>query len=568
MKHSAAIQISNKISLLQRRAWNVLLANAFDDMADKDEFKISINDLARILKYDSNDIQYLKDLLYKLVNTTVEWNILNKDKQQEWGVFALLAEANIIDGYCHYSYGAILRKRLYNPSMYARISLSLQNQFKSRYALALFELFTDYFQVKNNYGETPWVSLDAFRDLIGIRDNEYKEFKILNKKVIKESIQEINAVSDLYIDEKNCILTKKVNRKVVALKFLIQKNSNNVIDVENVISNEKKESIDTQGYNKNLLDILTGEFNILEPLARKIISTEDEYKIHQTLNEIRKKVKLSDNILSASDLALKAFFPRNKQVAESVDEIEKRLKEISYHAFKKVRTQHSDEVLLNAFNDLDFEIEKRRKTGEKIDNLAGWFKARLPEPGQPYQFSNGYQNHLDAESDRKKAQFEREQETLRQAELLRLKQEQELALERMIAAKIEELKSNPAEWNSIHQKALEKAQAAIPAPDQAKEFNLLVKAKIKQLSKSELATLDNEAITYTQTALGALNIDINHPAFNTAKENQKTVIIKMRYADEFKNSLNDTPSYLNYQKKISKKVDAEIRSFVISKYGF
>ena len=31
IKHSAAIQIQNNITLLQRRAWNVLLANAYDN---------------------------------------------------------------------------------------------------------------------------------------------------------------------------------------------------------------------------------------------------------------------------------------------------------------------------------------------------------------------------------------------------------------------------------------------------------------------------------------------------------------------------------------------------------
>jgi len=32
IKHSAAIQIQNNVTLLQRRAWNVLLANAYDEL--------------------------------------------------------------------------------------------------------------------------------------------------------------------------------------------------------------------------------------------------------------------------------------------------------------------------------------------------------------------------------------------------------------------------------------------------------------------------------------------------------------------------------------------------------
>jgi len=36
IKASAAIQIEGKITLLQRRAWNVLLARAYDELPAKD----------------------------------------------------------------------------------------------------------------------------------------------------------------------------------------------------------------------------------------------------------------------------------------------------------------------------------------------------------------------------------------------------------------------------------------------------------------------------------------------------------------------------------------------------
>ena len=41
IKASPAIQIQSKISLLQRRAWNVLLANAYNDLPDKDIHSVS-----------------------------------------------------------------------------------------------------------------------------------------------------------------------------------------------------------------------------------------------------------------------------------------------------------------------------------------------------------------------------------------------------------------------------------------------------------------------------------------------------------------------------------------------
>ena len=124
IKHSAAIQISNEVNILQRRAWNVLLANAFDDLKIKDKYEISIKDLGAILRFDSKNINYLKDALRALNITQVEWNILEKDNH-DWGVMTLLAQARIVNGVLIYGYAPDLREMLNKPIMYAKINLML-----------------------------------------------------------------------------------------------------------------------------------------------------------------------------------------------------------------------------------------------------------------------------------------------------------------------------------------------------------------------------------------------------------------------------------------------------------
>ena len=217
IKHSEAIQISNNINLLQRRAWNVLLANAFDDLLEKDVFEVPLKDLENILDFNSKNIKYLKESLKELNRTQVEWNVLNKDGQ-EWGFFTLLSGFRIINGICKYSYDPTLRKRLFNPAMYARISLSLQNKFNSKYTLAFYELFVDYYRVKDGCGETPYISIEQIKKLLGLKKNEYELFKDLNKFIIKKAIKEINEKSDLLIE----IKYKREMRHVVAIKFKIR----------------------------------------------------------------------------------------------------------------------------------------------------------------------------------------------------------------------------------------------------------------------------------------------------------------------------------------------------------
>lgn len=570
IKHSGAIQISNKISLLQRRAWNVLLANAFDEMKENEKFKISIKDLSQILNFDSNNVQYLKDILYELVDTTVEWNLLGKDKQQEWGVFSLLAEARIINGYCYYSYGATLRQRLYNPSMYARISLSLQNKFKNKYSLTLFELFLDYFQVKRGYGETPWISLLEFRELVGLEKGDYKQFKDLNNYVIKKPIREINAISDLYIDLENGIQTKREARKVVALKFVIRKNKENIIDLETLEADECSSQSclpvpEFQIDNQELLGILTGEFEFSQQIAVKILQNVDEYKIYKKVDEVRKKVELSDNILDGSHLLLKILFPQEKSKKSApppIDEIEKKLKSIPYHAFKKVRTLHTDEVLLNAFKDLDFEIERRKQTDGKINNLGGWFRSRLPEPGEPYQFSSAYKEHLQKESQKKQRLAKEEQEEKERKAYVQEQEREKQVINQKIEAEIEKLKTTPEQWEIIEAEATTKAKNKIPAPNQTKELNELADQKLKNLSATEIKIIEEEAVLLAKEALKSFNLDQGSAGFQPVLENKKLEIIKDKYLQELNASLSQTTSFTAYKKRMATQATLEIRKII------
>ena len=101
IKASPAIQIQSKITHLQRRAWNVLLANAYNELPNKEIHRVSVTELAKSLGFNSRDYDHLKETLEALVDCTVEWNILDKDKEEEWAVASLLASARIKRRYLH-----------------------------------------------------------------------------------------------------------------------------------------------------------------------------------------------------------------------------------------------------------------------------------------------------------------------------------------------------------------------------------------------------------------------------------------------------------------------------------
>jgi Initiator Replication protein len=219
IKASAAVQVQNKMTLLQRRAWNILLAHAYDELPTEEWHHIGVHDLMQVLEFHSKNEDYLKDALEALVGCKVKWNVLDKDGTAIWGVAALLAEAEIKAGVCTYAYGPKFRSLLYNPKMYARVCLSLQNRFDSKHALALWELCIDYLGAERDYGETPFISLEHFRELMGITEGMYPTFKRLSEKVINPAITEINRLSDFRVT----VDYQRQSRKIVALKFKIRR---------------------------------------------------------------------------------------------------------------------------------------------------------------------------------------------------------------------------------------------------------------------------------------------------------------------------------------------------------
>ena len=218
-KHSAAIQIESKTSLLEEKIFNWLLAHAYDELLTQDIHSIRLQDLMQKLEYHSKNDAYLKDAIKTLVSCSVEWNVLNKDNTRRWGVAALLASAEINHGVCTYGFAPHLRPILHHPTMYARISLVLQNRFKSKHSLRLWQVLLDYLGAKRHYGESPVIPLAAYRKLMGLGKDDYPKFRDLNQRLIKEPIDEINEVSDFHVT----VDYQKQGRKVTALKFKIRR---------------------------------------------------------------------------------------------------------------------------------------------------------------------------------------------------------------------------------------------------------------------------------------------------------------------------------------------------------
>jgi hypothetical protein len=197
----------------------VLLFNAYNELEHEEEHQIRLLELVKMVGYDSHDLDYLKESAKAMMNCIVEWDVLGKDGSPEWGATVLLAQAEIKRGVLTYAYSPALRRRLHNPSIYARLDLNLQKKFNSKYGLALWEICTDYLGASREYGETPFIDLEDYRKLMGIKEGGYPQFKEFNRCAVTQPMDEINQVSDFQVTADY----KRQQRKVVALKFKMRR---------------------------------------------------------------------------------------------------------------------------------------------------------------------------------------------------------------------------------------------------------------------------------------------------------------------------------------------------------
>ncbi len=216
-KHVAAIHVSGKLTLLQRRLSNVLLLNAYDTLTTQPVHRIDARTLCLMIGYNSNDTDTLKAALRGLAETVAEWDMLDEDGRQEWGVSSLLAYARLKGGICEYAYSPALAQKLHDPKVFALINMNIQRRFTSGHALALYENCYRFVRT----GSTGWWPIELFRRLMGVGESDYYEvFKHLNAKIIKPAVDEVNRSSNIIVTPE----TRRMGRSVTDIRFLIREN--------------------------------------------------------------------------------------------------------------------------------------------------------------------------------------------------------------------------------------------------------------------------------------------------------------------------------------------------------
>lgn len=304
-KYAGAVHIGADLTLYQRRAFNVLLFWAMPDMPRTTRHEIDLEELSwgMGLERASQRVHRLIDNLDKMMDARVVWNLLDeKGELEEWESATLLPYVKVSrrERKVTYEFTRAFQERVYNPSEFAEIALRMQRVFRSEHALALYEN-TRRFLIQ---GETPWIPIDTFRTLMGVKDKPYyDEYKYLSARLIKPAMKQVNECSDILVQLK----TKRRNRAVTELKFLVSENLQMALFTESL---KQEPGTMLAEDHRRLLLRLSG-YRITGKRAEQLISDYSEQAIIEGLNAadawMEAKEKRHESIANPAGVAFKAI---------------------------------------------------------------------------------------------------------------------------------------------------------------------------------------------------------------------------------------------------------------------
>ena len=307
-KNIGAMHISNDLTLVERKIMNVILWNALyaeqqnlvlhhQDVSKK-YYKITLKEIAEYIGWDdSNNIATIKDAIKKLVETSLQFNILSKQKTDngKWNVITSLLGGAIFhdDGQnILYCFSDIIKDIILKPTLYGTLDFDLQQSISSKYTLALWEYLVGEIALNNQNCTTEYLTIEDYVKLIAGNQTNYTEFRKINEKLIKNPSQEL-------IEKTNFLLVPeylKEGRKVVAVRFDLQTTKKKPKEEGVILSTNQYNNLPSSGAKTSVNEILI-DLGISEGKRKKYIGKHSEEYMLCNINYVKSKYgKTSNNI--------------------------------------------------------------------------------------------------------------------------------------------------------------------------------------------------------------------------------------------------------------------------------
>lgn len=218
----AIVHIKHSITLNQYKLWVLLLRKwrelyELKELPDEKGFyKISKEEIKSHIGYELSKFEFRRDL-GKLRQEPITVNYFEKDDGEVLHDMGFISESKTYTKAIRFRLPSFLEdvmKGLDQPkAIFQLINWEIFNHFTGKYEAIIYKLCRDYVGVVN----TPYMTIEEFREYVGLKPNEYKGFMDLHRYIIKNPVNKINEsnLSDITVSYS----LRREGKKVVGLYF-------------------------------------------------------------------------------------------------------------------------------------------------------------------------------------------------------------------------------------------------------------------------------------------------------------------------------------------------------------
>lgn len=181
-------------------------------------FSIPLKEIIAFLGTETRNRDYVRKMLSAARKADIVFNVLGKDKGNNYIESGLFSEVGIIDGNVIVQIPLEITKRMIaSKEMFVNLDLDELVALQYSKAIPLFIVLSDYCQANKKKTELK-ITLEDLKKLLGYKKDSYQEYKEFNKFVIKKAVDEINKSNSLRVTYE---IGDRVSRKVNSIKFSI-----------------------------------------------------------------------------------------------------------------------------------------------------------------------------------------------------------------------------------------------------------------------------------------------------------------------------------------------------------
>ena len=186
-------EISDSLTLADRRTYNLLLADAWDNINQPVIHSIRLHELRGTDKDNARP----RDSIRRLMKVVIAFDVIEDGIKRE--VMTQLLGPCKLDqnrqGLAYYTFPEPIRAAVESSTVFARLRRDLLCQFRSKYALSLYEMVQK--RVNLSFKTSEDFTVEDLRQKLGVEKDKYPIYRDLNARVIKPAILEVNHISDI-----------------------------------------------------------------------------------------------------------------------------------------------------------------------------------------------------------------------------------------------------------------------------------------------------------------------------------------------------------------------------------